>query len=247
MARVVILKDGKERGGGVHLSRTHVVAAAHTLPNAAQGQNCHVQRKDGIHEATIVDVDPPRDAILLRLSDTDLPGNPVPARRRVRARPRWAAPYGPLGPVLTGRVSTPRHEVALQAGHFVECIQLTVEQLLGSYAGYSGGPVTQPDENGAVVGMLVEQVMHRANGGNERLSSNVLLAIPQEDLWDRFAEHLRPAGLRRADGSGGFRAGRSGDSRWLLLRALQHAAEVVATPPPVRALQARRRNPKTPR
>ncbi len=90
--------------------------------------------------------------------------------------------------MLTGSITATRWRVTNQRGHEVQAMQLAVDQTIGWHAGYSGGPVTSPPGAAAVVGVLVEQVLLRTpqQPGQAPAASNVLYAIPIEDVLERF-------------------------------------------------------------
>ncbi|RSM90547.1 hypothetical protein DMH04_03515 [Kibdelosporangium aridum] len=106
------------------------------------------------------------------------------ARARVGAT--WHVSAQPLAndPRLTGAVTDVGRSVVNQGGSPIDLLQLRVDQQLGSYKGYSGSAVLS---GGGVIGVLVEQVMHRVPRGQ---ASNVLYSVPIQEVLTRFG--LRP-------------------------------------------------------
>jgi hypothetical protein len=79
-----------------------------------------------------------------------------------RPNARWRGTYCPPDEQtqLSGHVShAPVSYHSVEGGEFIG-MQLTVEQLLGDYSGYSGSPV---DTEPAVIGILMEQAASREN------------------------------------------------------------------------------------
>ena len=100
----------------------------------------------------------------------------------------WQVPARPRGndPKLTGTVTDADHPFENAKGREGRALQLRVNETLGDYGGYSGSPVLFET---AVVGVLVEQLRWRvaATAGQGRTpASNVLYAVPIEDVLARF-------------------------------------------------------------
>jgi tetratricopeptide (TPR) repeat protein len=134
---------------------------------------------------TEVEPDAALDVALLHLAaDVD----DVAPVARAKMKDEWSADSQPLAndPGLTGEVDALRRTIVNSSGESVDAIQLRADQLLDSYAGYSGSPVMSTRQPGAVVGVLVEQVLSRLSSMEVKRATNVLYAIPIEAVIDRF-------------------------------------------------------------
>ncbi len=103
----------------------------------------------------------------------------------------WQVETQPLGndPKLTGTVTATQRQFVKGKGRpAIYVVQLQVDQNLGEYKGYSGSPVALQSASGAVIGVLVEQLLSRLSGpiGQPRSATNVLYAIPIQDVLNRF-------------------------------------------------------------
>lgn len=194
-----VCSDGHDEGTGFALAPRLAVTANHVardgpLSFAVGGRTIAVER---------VARDEGLDVAVLHLAE-DAPatlaaGRAEPdARWRVEARPR------DNDPVLTGSIAATRWRITNQRGHEVLAMQLSVDQLVGWHAGYSGGPVTSPPGAAAAVGVLVEQLLLRAPPapGQAPAASNVLYAIPIEDVIGHFELDVElQGGAPGADGA----------------------------------------------
>ncbi len=109
----------------------------------------------------------------------------------------WEVKTGPLpnDPQLNGTIDALRRRITNDRGNVVEVMQLQEKHLLDEYEGYSGSPVELESPPGAVIGVLSEQVRSRFSDytlGSPR-ASNVLYAIPMEDVLERFRLTAAPA------------------------------------------------------
>jgi hypothetical protein len=97
--------------------------------------------------------------------------------------------------MLSGKVHHAADEFTCEGGASIEALQLSVDQILGDYSGYSGGPVEgKPPAEGhapAVVGILLEQAPDRAD---EKRAGNVLYAATIAEAIARF-DHLQVSHL----------------------------------------------------
>ena len=165
-------------GPRLAITANHVARADDGLSFVVDGREIAVER---------VERDAALDVAVLHLAE-DAPtalavGRAEPeARWRVEARPR------DNDPMLTGSITATRWRITNQGGHEVQAMQLSVDQEVAWHSGYSGGPVTAPPGAGAAVGVLVEQVLLRAPQllGAQPAASNVLYAVPIEDVLERF-------------------------------------------------------------
>ncbi|MER6426105.1 serine protease [Streptomyces sp. NPDC001137] len=121
----------------------------------------------------------------------------LPNADHARRGDRWRGLHRPTpsDPDLGGLVDAYAVKYHCEGGAFIEAIQLIVEQTLGDYAGYSGGPVekTTPGSDGAVIGILIEQYPDRQDS---RRSANVLFAATIHEAMSRF-EYFRTGHLHR--------------------------------------------------
>jgi tetratricopeptide (TPR) repeat protein len=181
-----IRTSDKDLGGAFALAPRLAVTANHCVRDrdaasllfAIEGREIAVDEVEG---------DERLDVALLRLAQ-DAPGMLSASQAwrdagwRVESQPREN------DPLLTGTIQHPRWEITNRVGAKVHAIQMSVDQELEWYAGYSGCPVTSPPGAPAVVGLLVEQLLVRAPAlpGQSPRASNVLYAVAIEDVVARF-------------------------------------------------------------
>jgi tetratricopeptide (TPR) repeat protein len=175
-----------DKGTGFTLGPRLVVTANHvardgdetTLSFAVEERRIAVER---------VERDEVLDVAVLHLAE-DAPATLEVGRAEAEASWRVEAQPRDNDPMLSGSITATRWRIANDAGHDVVAMQLKVDQAVGWHAGYSGGPVTSPPGSRAAVGVLVEQVLLRVPqmGGQQPQASNVLYAIPIEDVLERF-------------------------------------------------------------
>ncbi|WP_433718569.1 S1 family peptidase [Microbacterium laevaniformans] len=179
MAAVQVLIDSAVVGQGtaiapdVILTARHVVAEAHAdslividsdgLSHRVHGVTSHV----GIDIAALR-VEPP-------LSGSANVGDAITASR-------WTtfASSPTSGPSLTGTVAVARRSFTAADGQVIEAAQLTVEQDLGDFHGYSGSGVFAADD-GTLVAVLVEQHFRYSGAYEPEVAANVLFAVPAAD------------------------------------------------------------------
>jgi len=103
---------------------------------------------------------------------------------------RWLVGSRPRDndPLLGGVVSAVDRLVVNEGGHEVKMLQLTVDQPLDEFQGYSGGAVRLESAPATVIGVLCEQVRSRlaAGRGDRRRATNVLYAVPAARIAQRF-------------------------------------------------------------
>ncbi|SOE06466.1 serine protease [Streptomyces sp. Ag109_G2-15] len=146
------------------------------------------------------------DLALIKISAEFKGSLPMPGL--ARGGDRWRGPYRPAKNEveLSGHISSGAVQYLCEGGASIEALQLTPDQRLGDYSGYSGGPVEglAPDRTPAVVGILLEQAPDRADASR---SANVLFAATMNEVMGRFdvfdAAHLidvlRPDGTEQAE------------------------------------------------
>lgn len=188
--RVVV--RGRMAGTGFCLTDRIVVTAAHVVRGrvaadvafeTAAGHPIAVER---------IDVDASIDIAVLWVA-VSVPV--VATLAEVLPSSEWCVTAQPRGndPRLTGTVTAVDHLIGNSGGHEMSVLQLHVREQAGQYGGYSGSAVTV---DGAVVGILVEQVPERVAGnGLAPRSTNVLYAVPVALAVRRFrlAVPVRPA------------------------------------------------------
>ncbi|WP_405910194.1 serine protease [Streptomyces sp. NBC_00828] len=112
---------------------------------------------------------------------------PPPKADLARRGDHWRGLHRPSldDPHLGGKVNADVVDYACEGGGRIEAIQLIAEQALGDYSGYSGGPVERvtPDQELAVLGILIEQYPDRRDGSR---SANILFAATIREVIGRF-------------------------------------------------------------
>ncbi|MBG0565456.1 hypothetical protein [Actinoplanes aureus] len=182
MASGVVLRGGRVLGSGVSLKPGLVVTAGHVLGDCA----ADVLDVDG---AKVLDVlrDDEFDLALLHTEPRD--GAEERIGRPLDGQPWWAdARPRDNDPILTGRIVSSARTIATGSGD-IEVVQLTVDQRLAEYGGYSGAAVRSglPGDPGGVCGILIEQVLERTEwSGSGPPAANVLYAVPISLVLARF-------------------------------------------------------------
>ncbi|MGW5053698.1 trypsin-like peptidase domain-containing protein [Actinokineospora sp. NPDC004072] len=175
---VGLRRDGLRVGAGFLVTRRHVVTAAHC---AGGGGDLVAEFDDGFAvAAAVAEVVKGADLALLRL-DGLAPTRPA-RLGRAAAGDQWRAPARPMStdPRLSGQVVEPALQYECVAGEQLEVLQLRCDVELGTYRGYSGGPV---ESRSAVVGLLLEQYPDRQDP--ERFAG-VLFAATTAEIFRRF-------------------------------------------------------------
>jgi tetratricopeptide (TPR) repeat protein len=178
--RVVI--DGRDGGGGFALEPRVVVTAGHVVGDR-HAPVIRYRASDGDEEIQVASVQGlgELDVAVLRL-ESDVPvvlragAAAEDERFAIDARPRSNDPR------LTGVIRAARWPMPLRGESYVNVLQLSVDQPLGDYSGYSGCAVSSPA--GTAVGVLVEQVHERFRGPGPQRAASVLYAIPIEAVLE---------------------------------------------------------------
>lgn len=193
--------DGLDAGAGAAIHRDTIVTAYHVVEGAGEKLIEFVTADGGRRGVRLTEprmhVLPELDAAVLFL-DHGL-SRWLPTRHVGRGE-RWRVETPPPGndPVLTGEVTMADGPLVNARGNPVRAIQLTVDQVLGDYKGYSGSAVL--DALGlAITGVLVEQKGLRARMPQPlaRLASNVLYALPISDVLSALGIDVVPPRPRR--------------------------------------------------
>ncbi|MET7490241.1 trypsin-like peptidase domain-containing protein [Streptomyces sp. NPDC005538] len=186
-------------GAGFLLTRCYVLTADHCLRRLTDHDDrvsvCFESGAtlEGCVRRRVADADL---AIVEILHPQDVPFT-LPNADHARRGDRWRGLHRPLlsDPDLGGLVDAYAVKYHCEGGDFIEAIQLAVEQTLGDYSGYSGGPVEKatPGSDGAVIGILIEQYPDRQDA---RRSANVLFAATIHEALSRF-EYFSTGHLHR--------------------------------------------------
>ncbi|MFC4048707.1 serine protease [Actinomadura syzygii] len=189
---VEIRQDDRPLGGGFILARRYVLTALHCLDKMTPGDDDVTVWVEGngppisgrvLERATDADL-----AIIEILDPVRMPLM-VPAADHSAPDDVWRGPYRPTvtDPYLDGVIAREAMKYACEGGAVIEALQLTCNQSIGDYSGYSGGPVERVcDERGsAVVGVLLEQHHERyrprdVRHGEERASGTLFAAAISE-------------------------------------------------------------------
>ncbi|WP_405849137.1 serine protease [Streptomyces niveus] len=186
----VDLYQARQRlGGGFLVTRRFVLTALHCMRGLSTfDEDLDVVLADGTHvRGRVCRRDKDADLALIEIAAHCVVRQPVPAAGIARGGDRWRGPCRPAENEveLSGRIDSGAVSYLCEGGASIEALQLTADQRLGDYSGYSGGPVetlTQ-DRRPTVVGILLEQVPDRAEAGR---SANVLFAATIREAMQRF-------------------------------------------------------------
>ena len=196
-----LLIDGRDAGAGAAIHRDTIVTAYHVVEGAGEKPIDFVTADGERRGVRLIE---PRMRVLPELDAAVLFLDHGLSRwlqtRNVAQGERWRVETPPPGndPVLTGEVTMADGPLVNARGNSVRAIQLSVDQLLGEYKGYSGSAIL--DALGlAITGVLVEQKGLRARMPQPfaRLASNVLYALPIGDVLSALGIDVVPARPRR--------------------------------------------------
>jgi hypothetical protein len=201
---VRIRESGTPLGAGFLVTRVYVLTVLHCLrPMSSEDASLELELPDGrILKGRLCDSVDEVDLALIAIEGArvhQLP--PAPPTDWPRPRVRWRGSYCPPGEhmQLSGIVThAPIPYRSIEQGEFTG-LQLTAEQDVDDFSGYSGSPVdTDPfeeDEERPVVGILMEQLTSRedpARGSNVLIAASIRHAM---ELFPHFGvDHLRNGG-----------------------------------------------------
>jgi hypothetical protein len=176
-----VLVGGQYRGVGFCVTDREVVTAKHVIRDASDPQQLIFETNGGV-SVRVEHVEPARttDLALLRVAQSLAIVAPLAHARR---KSEWGVYLGPASfdAQLSGVVTAIDHLIHDAQGHQQSVLQLQVNETLTDYRGYSGSPIIV---DGAVVGVLIEQVQERS--GHPRRATNVLYAIPIHVVVQQF-------------------------------------------------------------
>jgi len=189
-----ILVNDNDKGSGFALASPHseYTRIALTANHVVRGQEASsfqfVTQAGQKISVERVERDKDLDVAVLHLGEDVAEGLAV--GRAVKGA-AWQVEAQPLGndPKLTGTVTDTHRQFVKGQGHpAMYVVQLQVDQILNEYKGYSGSPVALQSASGAVIGVLIQQLPSRFPGpiGQPRPATNVLYAIPIQDVLNRF-------------------------------------------------------------
>ncbi|MFJ2008556.1 S1 family peptidase [Streptomyces chartreusis] len=195
-------------GAGFLITRAFVLTALHCLRwRSAGNSRFDLELPDGRRLAgQLCEEIKDADLALIAVEDAESHGL-APAAPTDWPRPEvgWRGTYCPPSEEtrLSGRVTHETVDYRNAADGVFKAVQLTVDQQLGTYDGYSGSPVdtagaqARHEQHGQtaprpVVGILMEERLDRADASRV---SNVLIAASVLHAMDRFTQfsigHLR--------------------------------------------------------
>ncbi|WP_030567572.1 S1 family peptidase [Streptomyces aureocirculatus] len=201
-------RAGQRLGGGFLLTNWLVLTALHCLRGLVQvDDHVDVVLADGRRlDAHVSRLDPEADLALIGITPPQRATPRIPNSGPARIGGRWRGPYRPAANEveLSGRIDTRAASYLSEGGGTIEALQLSADQFLGDYSGYSGGPVedttscdnhtpehTADKQHPVVVGILLEQAPDRIAADR---AANVLFAATIAEAMRRF-NHLGVAHL----------------------------------------------------
>ncbi|MET9383678.1 hypothetical protein ABZY09_22075 [Streptomyces sp. NPDC002928] len=232
---VRIAEAGVHLGAGLQVTQVYVLTALHCLRDvSSEGAVLELTLSDGqALTGRVCDEDSEVDLAVIVIERASRYRLPLPPPMDwPRPSVRWQGMYEPPGRVakLSGIVSHAPIEYRSAAGGVFTGLQLTAEQDLRDFSGYSGSPVdTDPveeTEERPVVGILMEQVYEHEDPNR---GSNVLIAASVRYAMGLFPSYFGDG--RPCDGAPARRTPcpGDGDPAEPTARKAAREAEVVLT------------------
>jgi hypothetical protein len=177
--------NDQDMGGGCAITPRVVLTANHVVRDRRSDQVSFHPTQGQACPASRIESDEALDIAILHL-EQDV--RPTPIADAV-ANARWESPLPPTDhdAHLSGVIDVALRSFNNARGHPTEVMQLRVLQEINDYQGYSGSAITLPDADGAVVGVLTEQLLRfKPRPGQPKAASNVLFAVPMSVILSRF-------------------------------------------------------------
>jgi hypothetical protein len=174
---VSILDGGAVAGAGFFITSRLVLTAKHVVGDRADA--VALALPDGRRlTGRILERAAASDLALIEVGQSDTGWVLPPQADRCHRGELWRTPYRPsqADPPLAGTVLATDVDYECEGGEVVRALHLITSLSLGTYLGYSGGPVERYDglAPDALIGLLLEQYPDRHTPAR---SSNVLIAI----------------------------------------------------------------------
>lgn len=227
----------EQRGAGFWLTAEIGVLSLHTVPGAKEGDEITlVTMQDEHFLSRVVKVVPAKDVVLVRLTNPPQGISPaaVPARPRQFKLWHTAFRHPVHSATLSGQVDSINPNYLNSRGHRVHGLQLSAQQRLDTYDGYSGAPIEMKKHWRSPVGMIIEEIDQRTYPAVENpAKSNVLFALDIseiQDVVDIFSDIVIGADGQTIDIPPAISAEESGEAE---LARLRRSADLGIAPPAV--------------
>ncbi|MFI6567418.1 trypsin-like peptidase domain-containing protein [Streptomyces sp. NPDC050534] len=184
---VRIRAEGMYKGAGFRMTRQFVLTAMHCLRDLSKEARLELELPDGaVMHGRLRRSAPQADLALIAIEESSARDLRPAATDWPRPNARWRVTYSPPGDNarLTGNVTDEPYDFHKAEGVTYKGFQLTVEQELKNFQGYSGSPVeTEPGH--PVVGILMDEQLSREYSP---VVTNVLYAASVQEAMSLFPE-----------------------------------------------------------